>query len=288
MESFGAYGQRRGTNWSGSPTSGEMTTINDTTRKGFTEHEMLDSTELVHMNGRVFDPVIGRFVSADPIEDCGLGTQGWNRYGYVGNRTLTFKDPSGFSHFSDEDPNPCLRLAYVFGNSSLDFEACMMSYFSGPTVADVLGPPDPNGSDTSEPETQCDPSDEQLKSDLCRPEPWMAPIRTQVTKDWSEWIGEAKAREELRIVDTNTRIDVGLTVRRGARRTAFDRSRCRTGGGYSSSVVGGHIWNETALPEHRHFPNHGLRLPTDARLPTGRRCDKELWGSSISIQCPSR
>jgi RHS repeat-associated protein len=96
MESFGAYGQRRGTNWTGSPTSGELATINDTTRNGFTEHEMLDSTELVHMNGRVFDPVIGRFVSADPIEDCGLGTQGWNRYAYVGNRVATLKDPTGF------------------------------------------------------------------------------------------------------------------------------------------------------------------------------------------------
>jgi RHS repeat-associated protein len=95
MESFGAYGQRRGTNWTGSPTSGELATINATTRKGFTEHEMLDSTELVHMNGRVFDPVIGRFVSADPIEDCGLKTQGWNRYAYVGNRPLSLIDPTG-------------------------------------------------------------------------------------------------------------------------------------------------------------------------------------------------
>lgn len=96
MQSFGAYGQRRGTNWTGTPTPSELATINSTTRKGFTEHEMLDSTELVHMNGRVFDPVTGRFVSADPFEDCGLGTQGRNRYGYVGNRALTMVDPSGF------------------------------------------------------------------------------------------------------------------------------------------------------------------------------------------------
>jgi hypothetical protein len=44
--------------------------------------------------GRVFDPVIGRFVSADPIEDCGLKTQGWNRYAYVGNRPLSLIDPT--------------------------------------------------------------------------------------------------------------------------------------------------------------------------------------------------
>ena len=96
MESFGAYGKRRGTNWTGTPTPAELTTINNTTRKGFTEHEHLDSTDLVHMNGRVFDPLIGRFVSSDPNYDCGLKTQGWNRYSYVGNKTLSAKDPSGF------------------------------------------------------------------------------------------------------------------------------------------------------------------------------------------------
>lgn len=49
MQSFGAYGQRRGTNWSGTPTPADLSMINATTRKGFTEHEMLDSTGLVHM-----------------------------------------------------------------------------------------------------------------------------------------------------------------------------------------------------------------------------------------------
>jgi RHS repeat-associated protein len=96
MQSFGAYGQRRGTNWTGTPTPAELATINSTTRKGFTEHEMLDSTELVHMNGRVFDPVTGRFVSADPFEDCALETQGLNRYAYVGNQAVSKTDPTGF------------------------------------------------------------------------------------------------------------------------------------------------------------------------------------------------
>lgn len=44
----------------------------------------------------MFDPVIGRFVSADPFEDCGLLTQGRNRFAYVGNRAVTLKDPTGF------------------------------------------------------------------------------------------------------------------------------------------------------------------------------------------------
>jgi len=51
----------------------------------------------VHMNGRVYDPAIGRFLSADPFIDCVQSTQGWNRYSYVKNNPLAFTDPSGFS-----------------------------------------------------------------------------------------------------------------------------------------------------------------------------------------------
>jgi RHS repeat-associated protein len=96
MESFGAYGSRRGSNWTGAPTPADLTTINNTTRKGYTEHEMLDSTGLVHMNGRVYDPVIGRFVSADPVSGCGKNTQNRNRFAYVRNQPLSATDPTGF------------------------------------------------------------------------------------------------------------------------------------------------------------------------------------------------
>jgi RHS repeat-associated protein len=96
-ESFDAFGKRRGTNWTGSPTAAEINTMHDTTRRGFTFHEHMDSVDLVHMNGRAFDPNIGRFVSPDPLIDCELDTQGWNRYSYVKNSPLRFTDPSGFA-----------------------------------------------------------------------------------------------------------------------------------------------------------------------------------------------
>src|SRR5690606_35795073 len=72
-ESFDPYGQRRCTARSGAPSSGDLTTINGLTRRGYTGHEMLDSTALIHMNGRVYDPVVARFVSADPYFDGALG-----------------------------------------------------------------------------------------------------------------------------------------------------------------------------------------------------------------------
>jgi len=35
------------------------------TNHGFTGHEQLDDVGLVHMNGRVYDPMLGRFATPD-------------------------------------------------------------------------------------------------------------------------------------------------------------------------------------------------------------------------------
>ena len=53
------------------------------TERGFTEHEHLEEFNLVHMNGRVFDPVISRFTSADPVTQAPGNMQSYNRYGYA-------------------------------------------------------------------------------------------------------------------------------------------------------------------------------------------------------------
>jgi RHS repeat-associated protein len=95
-ESFDAFGKRRGTNWTGLPTSADLTTIGNTTRRGFTEHEHLDNVGLIHMNGRVQDPTLGRFLSADPLSRDTPGSQELNRYSYARNNPLTRTDPSGF------------------------------------------------------------------------------------------------------------------------------------------------------------------------------------------------
>jgi RHS repeat-associated protein len=104
--SFGAFGQRRNeAAWSGNPTSGDWFGITGTTRHGYTSHEMLDNLNLTHMNGRVYDQLIGQFTSADPFIDGVGSTQGWNRYAYVQNSPLRFTDPSGF-----EAKSPIARI----------------------------------------------------------------------------------------------------------------------------------------------------------------------------------
>ena len=47
------------------------------------------------MNGRVYDPLLGRFLSPDPVVSGPGGSQGWNLYAYVGNNPLSRTDPTG-------------------------------------------------------------------------------------------------------------------------------------------------------------------------------------------------
>ena len=95
--SFATYGQRRNAvTWSGALLQNDWQEIANNIRRRYTGHEHLYSIGLTHMNGQVYDPAIGRFLSADPIAD-GLGTPRDNRYAYVGNRSLSITDPSGYA-----------------------------------------------------------------------------------------------------------------------------------------------------------------------------------------------
>jgi RHS repeat-associated protein len=92
--SFAAFGGRRGGNWS-SGTAPDWAGIANSTRHGYTGHEHLDNVGLIHMNGRVYDPVAGRFLSVDPLIGDLADSQTLNPYAYVGNRPLAYTDPSG-------------------------------------------------------------------------------------------------------------------------------------------------------------------------------------------------
>lgn len=79
------------------PTAGGLAGISNL---GFTGHTNL-SLGLVHMGGRVYDPMIGRFLSADPNVQFPLSPQSYNRYAYVNNNPLSFTDPTGYLSFGN-------------------------------------------------------------------------------------------------------------------------------------------------------------------------------------------
>jgi len=90
----GAWGERRFNQWNG-PLDNLL--IPTSTAKGFTDHEHLDAVGLIHMNGRVYDPELGRFMSADPFVQAPYNSQSYNRYSYVFNNPLSFTDPTGYT-----------------------------------------------------------------------------------------------------------------------------------------------------------------------------------------------
>ncbi len=48
------------------------------------------------MNGRIYDPTLGRFLQADPHIQAPTNSQNYNRYSYVLNNPMSYTDPSGF------------------------------------------------------------------------------------------------------------------------------------------------------------------------------------------------
>lgn len=92
--SFDAWGKRREDTWAAMANPYVFSAL--VTTRGFTGHEQIDSVGLVHMNGRIYDPEIGRFVSADPMVQDLSNSQSLNRYTYVLNNPLSMTDPTGF------------------------------------------------------------------------------------------------------------------------------------------------------------------------------------------------
>jgi RHS repeat-associated protein len=68
----------------------------DITPRGFTGHESVDHADIIHMNGRIYDPTLGRFLQADPFIQAPSNSQSYNRYAYVLNNPLSYTDPSGY------------------------------------------------------------------------------------------------------------------------------------------------------------------------------------------------
>lgn len=60
-----------------------------------TEHSMFMPFNIINMNGRIYDPMIGRMMSPDNYAHDGAGSQGYNRYSYANNNPLKFTDPDG-------------------------------------------------------------------------------------------------------------------------------------------------------------------------------------------------
>jgi len=93
----------------------------------FTGQETIPDVGLINMNGRVYDPVLARFLSADPNVTDVNDPQSYNRYSYASNNPLRYTDPTGFSFWGDV-------LGY-FENPANDFFLLTSAIICASTVA---------------------------------------------------------------------------------------------------------------------------------------------------------
>ncbi len=93
--SYDAWGRRRNPNtWNYYDFSDDGISVYD---RGFTGHEHIDRFDMINMDGRMYDPVVGRFMSPDPYVQAPDFTQSLNRYAYCINNPLSLTDPSGYN-----------------------------------------------------------------------------------------------------------------------------------------------------------------------------------------------
>jgi RHS repeat-associated protein len=137
--SYDAFGKRRNpTTWVDDLSSTDIASLKDYTDRGFTDQEQLDNVGLVHMNGRVYDPQIGRFISADPTVPDPMYSQAFNRYSYVYNSPLAYTDPSGFFPDSPAPPGSPLYNYLQWGAKNHDDAVLgtLQSFVAASTIAE--------------------------------------------------------------------------------------------------------------------------------------------------------
>lgn len=150
--SYDAFGAARNADYSARPSG----TLNlPSTIHGFTGHTHADDVALIHMNGRVYDPNLGRFLSVDPIVQFPASTQSLNPYSYLMNNPFAGTDPSGYaactgSHIDRNDGAACSDQGVSGGGSnspSREQQARALSAKSMATMASHWNAKIANGAD---------------------------------------------------------------------------------------------------------------------------------------------
>lgn len=94
--------------------------------RGYTGHEMLSEFGIVNMNGRLYDPVLGRFFSPDNYVQLPNFSQSFNRYSYCLNNPLKYTDPSGNLFVFDD-----ITIAFALFNMA---NSMMLAAYNGENI----------------------------------------------------------------------------------------------------------------------------------------------------------
>ena len=127
-DDFGNFALRRKMN---SPVISETFTydnINTTFDRGFCMHEHYRDFNLINMNGRLYDPLVGRMLSPDIVIQNPEYSQSYNRYSYCFNNPLKYIDPSGYRITDPPHTNVVINYVTSEGDVSNDLKRLLNFY----------------------------------------------------------------------------------------------------------------------------------------------------------------
>ena len=180
----------------------------------FTGQELDGSTGLYDYHARLYDPVIGRFISPDNIVPELFNPQALNRYSYVGNNPLRYIDPTGNQKVALNDFD--LDQTTAFGLNSLPTNTGNPMGTPGP----LLAMHDTSGSGGKVGETNVGKTD--LPGDVIEPAPFQVDdlslkgigkflfgvirgIKSIFAKQGAKQVDELKAVDVLAVDATNAK-----------------------------------------------------------------------------------
>lgn len=105
--------------------------------RGYTGHEMLCEFDIINMNGRLYDPVLGRFFSPDNYVQMPDNSQNFNRYSYCLNNPLKYTDPSG--EFWNLIIGAAIGGIFNWASHGFQLNAKGLGYFATGAVAGAVG-----------------------------------------------------------------------------------------------------------------------------------------------------
>jgi RHS repeat-associated protein len=114
---YDAWGRRRSAT-DGSDLS--QCTVTSVTTRGFINQEQMDGGVcLDNLNARIYDPTLGRFLSADPMIGDPYTPQQLNRYTYSLNNPLSLSDPNGLCFLGCFYRNPVVQTVIAIAIAAI-------------------------------------------------------------------------------------------------------------------------------------------------------------------------
>jgi RHS repeat-associated protein len=105
---------------------------------GYAGHKTDADTNLIYMQQRYYDPMVGRFLSVDPVTANSGPASNFNRYWYANNNPYKFTDPDG--RLATCDQTSCVIDCETTITCTASYLYVAMVY-AGRTIQNLVDPP---------------------------------------------------------------------------------------------------------------------------------------------------